>query len=617
MGSARDKFPWAPLIAISSCLLTNTVAIASLSTYMGVYVQSILGLPSQNSAGYYTSWLQSSFTVGGLLSSYAWGMFADRFGRKPVMVIGTIAACVFSITFGLSTTLSSAMVSRFLFGLGNGMVPNARIMIVELLEPEDAVIGIALLPGSRAVGSIIGPIIGGLLAQPAVMYPSIFSSTGFFARYPFLLPNLAVALVALVALPLVLFTLPETLRLKRGGVDGGKDTAVENLSIDVSGLAEDDALGLEDDSSGSIMLVSQEGVRTSAPRDCFALCPCRDSSGLPLSGAALAAVEHRSTKGSGGSGTGDDAGHEGKGNEKVLEKGKPTAPLLDQRGHRRNYSGEEGGSKGSPRHQRQRRRAVGGSQPSLCGLGGLLSPRRVRVLLLLQCLILVMDVGFFQMYPLWLLATEESGGLQWPVPKIGKVLGWAGVGTMLFQFVGYPALVRTIGIVRLLRGSGVFGALLFLALPDVQRQALSENASYVLGVVFVVLVGCCMSVAETAMNLASANAVPVESRGRIGGIFSMSASLGRVIGPAVLSSLLAWSLHADPPGHGDDHWLVDYHAVFVAEMVLMVVVTALGRKSLTLDAEGSHETSGSGSSGDGGDGGGSGRGGGGGGQASR
>lgn len=33
----------------------------------------------------------------------------------------------------------------------------------------------------------------------------------------------------------------------------------------------------------------------------------------------------------------------------------------------------------------------------------------------------VMDVGFFQMYPLWLLATKDSGGLQWPVPKIGKV----------------------------------------------------------------------------------------------------------------------------------------------------------------------------------------------------
>lgn len=30
-------------------------------------------------------------------------------------------------------------------------------------------------------------------------------------------------------------------------------------------------------------------------------------------------------------------------------------------------------------------------------------------------------MGFDQMYPLWLLATKETGGLQWSVPKIGKV----------------------------------------------------------------------------------------------------------------------------------------------------------------------------------------------------
>lgn len=31
------------------------------------------------------------------------------------------------------------------------------------------------------------------------------------------------------------------------------------------------------------------------------------------------------------------------------------------------------------------------------------------------------NVGFMQMYPLWLLATKDTGGLQWSVPKVGKV----------------------------------------------------------------------------------------------------------------------------------------------------------------------------------------------------
>ena len=53
-------------------------------------------------------------------------MFADRFGRKPVMVVGVIATGVFAITFGLSTTLGSAMASRLVsvaFGGGGCFKP--------------------------------------------------------------------------------------------------------------------------------------------------------------------------------------------------------------------------------------------------------------------------------------------------------------------------------------------------------------------------------------------------------------------------------------------------------------------------------------------------------------
>lgn len=86
------------------------------------------------------------------------------------------------------------------------------------------------------------------------------------------------------------------------------------------------------------------------------------------------------------------------------------------------------------------------------------------------------------------------------------------------------------------------------------------------------------------MSLASANAVPVKTRGRVGGIFAVSSALGRAIGPAALSSLLAWSLDVAPGSGGGNNVLVDYHAVFVVLMVLMVAVFVLGLKALTLES---------------------------------
>ncbi|CAN0284569.1 unnamed protein product, partial [Laminaria digitata] len=57
---------------------------------------------------------------------------------------------------------------------------------------------------------VIGTGVGGFLAQPAVNYPNLFSDTGLFGRYPFLLPNLVGTCFALVLLPLVLVYVPET-----------------------------------------------------------------------------------------------------------------------------------------------------------------------------------------------------------------------------------------------------------------------------------------------------------------------------------------------------------------------------------------------------------------------
>lgn len=44
-------FAWLPLIAISFCLTAHTVALSSLLTYMGVFVQYLLDLPSLNASG--------------------------------------------------------------------------------------------------------------------------------------------------------------------------------------------------------------------------------------------------------------------------------------------------------------------------------------------------------------------------------------------------------------------------------------------------------------------------------------------------------------------------------------------------------------------------------------
>lgn len=53
---------------------------------------------------------------------------------------------------------------------------------------------------------------------------------------------------------------------------------------------------------------------------------------------------------------------------------------------------------------------------------------------------------------------------------------------MLFQFIAYPILCRTIGIIRLLYICGVAMMVLFLVIPDFQRLPWSTRHSYLVGV---------------------------------------------------------------------------------------------------------------------------------------
>ncbi|CAN0113393.1 unnamed protein product [Ascophyllum nodosum] len=89
---------------------------------------------------------------------------------------------LFSVALGLSTSYAMAITIRFFLGLTDCLVPIARIMVPEILGPAKAVIGMALIPGARSVGVIIGPAMGGFLAQPAVRHPTSFPPTGIFAR---------------------------------------------------------------------------------------------------------------------------------------------------------------------------------------------------------------------------------------------------------------------------------------------------------------------------------------------------------------------------------------------------------------------------------------------------
>src|SRR4051812_35942710 len=78
------------------------------------------------------------------------------------------------------------------------------------LNPKHDPRAFAVMPFVWAMGTIIGPSIGGYFAIPAENFPNLFFPTGIFGVFLFLLPNLICALMLLGSILAGYFFLIET-----------------------------------------------------------------------------------------------------------------------------------------------------------------------------------------------------------------------------------------------------------------------------------------------------------------------------------------------------------------------------------------------------------------------
>ncbi|CAO2145483.1 unnamed protein product [Urochloa humidicola] len=143
--------------------------------------------------------------IGRGLASVFWGIIADRIGRKPVL-----AFSVFSVV-----KYWMAIATRFLLGALNGFLAPVKAYSIEVCQPEQQALGISIVSTAWGMGVIIGPAIGGYLAQPVKQYPHMFHEKSVFGRFPYLLPCICISLFATLVF-ISCAWLPETLHKHKG-----------------------------------------------------------------------------------------------------------------------------------------------------------------------------------------------------------------------------------------------------------------------------------------------------------------------------------------------------------------------------------------------------------------
>ncbi|KAH9686721.1 hypothetical protein KPL70_014472 [Citrus sinensis] len=71
--------------------------------------------------------------LGRALTSVLWGLVADRCGRKPVIIIGSITVVILNTLFGLTVNFWMAITTRLLLGALNGLLGPIKVLSIPLL----------------------------------------------------------------------------------------------------------------------------------------------------------------------------------------------------------------------------------------------------------------------------------------------------------------------------------------------------------------------------------------------------------------------------------------------------------------------------------------------------
>lgn len=103
--------------------------------------------------------------VASAIMSPIWGNLADRYGRRPMIIRSGISIGAIYLLMSLVTSPYQLFGLRMLNGALSGFIPSS-IALLATNTPEDRVgRALALLQTGTAAGTILGPMLGGTLAE--------------------------------------------------------------------------------------------------------------------------------------------------------------------------------------------------------------------------------------------------------------------------------------------------------------------------------------------------------------------------------------------------------------------------------------------------------------------
>jgi DHA1 family multidrug resistance protein-like MFS transporter len=164
-----------PLMILMLNLFIVMVGIGLIIPILPYYVEAF------GASGRVLGMLIAAFAFTQFLFAPIWGRLSDRIGRKPLITIGMFGFAAAELMFATATDLWMLFLSRILAGMfGSALMPTAMAYVSDVTTEEKRGQGMGLMGAAMALGIVVGPGIGGVLAEYDLSLPFLIAAIAAF-----------------------------------------------------------------------------------------------------------------------------------------------------------------------------------------------------------------------------------------------------------------------------------------------------------------------------------------------------------------------------------------------------------------------------------------------------
>ncbi len=154
---------------IMATVLIDMISIGLIIPVMPALVGSFTG--SKGDQAHWYGMLAFCFGIANFFASPVLGALSDRFGRRPVLLIGFLGFGISFFGTALATSLTMLIGVRIAAGALQANAAIANAYVADITPPEKRAKRFGLLGAMMGLGFILGPVIGGLLGSIYLQLP--------------------------------------------------------------------------------------------------------------------------------------------------------------------------------------------------------------------------------------------------------------------------------------------------------------------------------------------------------------------------------------------------------------------------------------------------------------